>query len=336
MKTRFTLLLISLSLVSQAQERNFVLMGRIIGADSSKKAILTQWDIGRTDTSLIHNGQFIFKGQVRYPTLATVGTDKVHQGLGVWLSNDTIRSSFKIDGRFLQPVAVVGPPESEDYLTNINQINTYNSSGLSTPQKNQQIADLISQYVLNHTNSYYSLFLLTTNTRFLSLSQSKELTASLSPALQNSEPGKSLESQLRNEAVTAMNKVIDSFSLPDTNGVLRTVIPTRKPYTLLSFWASWCAPCRAHNQDLVKLYQRIDHSQIELISISLDDNRKAWLKAIAKDGLKWDQLSDLKYLSGPVAKQLALSAVPQFLLVDRSNKIVAISLHDAIQVIDKK
>ncbi|MVM33736.1 DUF4369 domain-containing protein [Spirosoma sp. HMF4905] len=337
MKAHLTLLLIGLSLVSQGQNKGFVLIGRIVGDDASQKATLFQRDIARADTTPIANGQFTFTGKVHHPYIASVGTDKAWQGLGVWLSNDTIRASFKLDGGYLQPIEVSGPPETVDYFTNLNQINAYNTSTLSRAQKNQQVADLISQYVVSHPTSSYSFFLVSMNSRTLGASLSKDLIARLSPALQNSQDAQDLKKKLLNEEATALDKTLNGFSLPDTNGVLQRVLPSGKPYTLLAFWASWCAPCRIHNRrDLVKLYQRLDHTRVELISISLDDNRAAWVNAIAKDGLTWPQLSDLNYLSGPIAKQLALNAVPQFILVDGSNKVLATTLDSAIRIIDKK
>ena len=336
MKTHLTLLLIGLSLVGRAQDKGFVLIGRIVGDDSSRKATLFQWDITRADTTPIANGQFIFTGKVTHPDIAGVGTDKARQGRGVWLSNDTIRASFKREGKYLQPIAVSGPPETVDYFNNLNQINAYNTSQFSRPQKNQQVADLISQYVLNHPASFYSLHLMTMNSRTLGVGQTKTLLASLSPAMQQSQQASDLEKRLRNEEATTLEKTLDNFSLPDSSGVQQTVLPGKKPLTLLTFWASWCGPCRYHNQTLVKLYQRIDHSRVDLVSISLDNDRGAWLKAIAKDGLTWQQLSDLNYLSGPIAKKLSLNAVPQYLLVDSSNKIVAVNLDDAIKLIDNK
>ncbi len=337
MKTQWTILLTCLSLMSQAQNKGFFLIGRIVGDDSSQKATLLQRDIFRADTVPISNSQFTFTGKVHHPYIASVGTDKARQGRGVWLSNDTIRASFKIDQGYLQPIEVSGPPETVDYLTNIDQINAYNTSTLSRAQKNQQVADLISQYVISHPASSYSFFLVRMNSRTLGASLSRDLLAKLSPALQESEDAQNLKKQLLNEEATALDKVLNGFSLPDTNGVLQRVLPSRKPYTLLAFWASWCAPCRIHNRrDLVKLYQRLDHSQVELISISLDNDRAAWVTAIAKDGLTWPQLSDLNYLSGPIAKQLALYSVPQYILVDGSNKVLATNLDNAIRTIDKK
>lgn len=336
MKNHLTLLLMCLSLIGKGQDKGFVLIGQIVGDDSSKKATMFRWDITRRDTTPIVNGQFIFTGKVTHPDIAGVGTDKAREGLGVWLSNDTIRASFKRDGRFLQPIAVSGPSETVDNFNNIRQMNAYYSSRLSKPQKDQQVADLISQYVLNHPTSSYSFYLVRMHTRTLGVSLSRDLVAKLPPALQESEEAQRLKKQLLNEEATALGKTLDGFSLPDSNGVQQTVLPGRKPLTLLTFWASWCGPCRSHNQTLVKLSQRIDPSRVEMISISLDSNRESWLSAIAKDGLTWKQLSDLTYFSGPIAKNLALYSVPQYLLVDSSNKLVAVNLEDAIKIIDNK
>ncbi|GAB4039435.1 thioredoxin-like domain-containing protein [Spirosoma gilvum] len=337
MKTQLTILLVSLSLIGQAQEKGFVLIGQISGPIPSKKILFAHYDTGKMDSTDINGNQFTFTGKMVHPALATVWTNGIYQGLGVWLSNDTIRATFKIVGNVLQTIEVAGPPQTVDCLNNIKLINTINASSLSKPQKNQQVADLISQYIHNHPDSFYSLFLLSTNSRLLGITQSRALLATLRPALQVSPDADSFKAHLLTQEALAINTVLDAFSLPDTNGVLRRVLPSGKPYTLLALWASWCAPCRAHNrQDLVKLYQRIDHTQIELISISLDNERQAWLNAITKDGMTWPQLSDLNYLSGPLAKKLALYSVPQFILVDNTNKILAVTLNEAIQIIDSK
>ena len=55
----------------------------------------------------------------------------------------------------------------------------------------------------------------------------------------------------------------------------------------MDFWASWCAPCRKENPNLVKLYEEYHSKGFEVFSVSLDTDKVAWEKAITEDKLPW-------------------------------------------------
>jgi hypothetical protein len=63
-----------------------------------------------------------------------------------------------------------------------------------------------------------------------------------------------------------------------------------------------------------------------ILGISLDMNKQAWLKAIASDNLRWTHVSDLKYWNNEVAKLYNVGAVPQNFLVGPDGRIVAMHL----------
>jgi len=54
---------------------------------------------------------------------------------------------------------------------------------------------------------------------------------------------------------------------------------------LLDFWASWCGPCLNEIPKVKQLYNKYKADGLVLISISSDDNKAAWLKAIDKNGM---------------------------------------------------
>ncbi|WP_333878811.1 TlpA family protein disulfide reductase [Flavobacterium sp.] len=102
--------------------------------------------------------------------------------------------------------------------------------------------------------------------------------------------------------------------------------------TLLDFWASWCPPCRKANPEIVKLYQKYHSQGLNIISISMDDDRAKWEQAIAKDGLTWPQISNLKEMEDPIAKLYGISLLPTTFLLDKKGKIIGIDLpHDAME-----
>ncbi|RYF70933.1 MAG: TlpA family protein disulfide reductase [Cytophagaceae bacterium] len=333
------LLLFGLCLSANAQPVHYVLIGQVLNVDSLQTITLTSFSNSQAQTVPITQRQFVITGTVPYPSLALVGSDKVRAGLGVWLANDTIRASFTVrqypEGyQLLQPEVVSGPRESVDYLYIINTFNSFSSLPISKQEINQRRVDYVSEYVRAHPTTYLSLFLLNTKLSLLGPGITKELFAGMSDALRQSQLGQQLVNQIENLETNELGKSVANFSLPDTDGVLVSLNNTRKRnYTLVNFWASDCAPCRVHNQELVKLHQKISADTLRMISISLDRDRKNWLSAIKKDGLIWEQLSDLKNWDGPVAKQFAVSSIPQTILLDENNKIIAITTQDVERIL---
>lgn len=117
-----------------------------------------------------------------------------------------------------------------------------------------------------------------------------------------------------------------TLSLPDSTGKTVSLTQFKGKYLLVDFWASWCAPCRKENPNVVAAYQRYHDKGLEILGVSLDENKKSWLKAVQKDGLDWQHVSDLKgWQSGPVL-EFGIHGIPFNFLVDPQGKIVARNL----------
>ena len=135
-----------------------------------------------------------------------------------------------------------------------------------------------------------------------------------------------MKEQVQRSRKLAVGSEAPEISLPQPNGETLSLSDLRGQYVLIDFWASWCAPCRKENPNVVRVYEKYHDKGFEILGVSLDKNRGAWLAAIEQDGLKWQHVSDLKYWQSAVVAEYQVQGIPLTYLIDPEGNIVAKNL----------
>ncbi|WIO74193.1 TlpA disulfide reductase family protein [Porticoccaceae bacterium LTM1] len=170
---------------------------------------------------------------------------------------------------------------------------------------------------------------------FESEEQQKSILDGLDQNLRDSQAAKSFAAYMDKNAlkeklameVEAGNK-FKNFTQPDVNNEPVTVSELLSPgrYLLVDFWASWCIPCRAENPHILKEYKKYHSEYLDVLAVSLDDDKDEWVNAIEEDGMPWLHVSDLKGRDNDAALLYGVSGIPMNFLLNDKGEIVASNL----------
>jgi cytochrome c biogenesis protein CcmG, thiol:disulfide interchange protein DsbE len=89
--------------------------------------------------------------------------------------------------------------------------------------------------------------------------------------------------------------------------------------TLLDFWATWCGPCRHALPGLKQIQSVYGGDQLEIISVSEDDDEDAWHNFVAQNDMTWTQRLDTGH---QMMRQYGASALPTYVLIGKDGAVV--------------
>lgn len=367
MRTRILLLLtVTTVLFSCKGEDEFVLEGTVQGVDGKNIILQAQeQNTGITiprDTVKIVDGKFKFTGKILEPSIHQLAIDGVPAKSFLILESGDINIEINKDSIHLNKITGT---YNNDQLTEYNakaikiqnKIKSFEKAN-ADKMKNakatndtatvrnlmdqymvvvgsvkKDLADMTEKYIKGHPKSFISVLLLQSyfNSYTVDIPKIEGMFKNIDADLQKTKAGKLISKRLsENKSVKVGNKAPE-FSAPTPEGKPVSLRESMGKVTIIDFWASWCAPCRAENPNVVALYNEYHAKGLNIISVSLDKPGQAdkWKGAIAKDQLAWTQVSNLQHWEDPIVKMYGVESIPATFILNESGVVVAKDLRGA-------
>ncbi len=113
------------------------------------------------------------------------------------------------------------------------------------------------------------------------------------------------------------------FTFKDRDGNSHRISDYFGKVLYIDLWASWCGPCRKEIPYIETHYKEYykDNDKVSFISISIDEDRDAWLRLIDKDKPEWLQFIASGEESRALSKAYGIMGIPRFLLINADGTI---------------
>jgi thiol-disulfide isomerase/thioredoxin len=334
------------------------------GVYDGLRAYLLKTENGRnktaTDTAIVFNGAFRFKGNIKGAEMRTLTIDGVRgqtsffiePGLiNVKIYKDRIHTS-KVEGtynnsvfndyknKYQEKIEAVEAIKTE-FLNSKQDVEVLKKLQTTGDSLRSQLKNFGYEFIETNNNSDFSLYILdglTSQKGFdLELADSAFKTIETSIKTKN-ESNQLISNRIKQKIESSPNKgkikigmQAPDFSAPNPEGKQVTLSDIKGKVTIVDFWASWCKPCRIENPNLVKLYDKYHSKGLEIISVSLErGNQKGfWIEAIKKDQLRWYNVSNLKFWQDPIAQAYSVNSIPATFILDENGVLIAERLRGA-------
>jgi thiol-disulfide isomerase/thioredoxin len=182
-------------------------------------------------------------------------------------------------------------------------------------------AQRIKNLIKETPDAYWGLYAFENLKYGLTNQQLSSIYNEFDDVIKSSYQGKMIKEFIENQPVSKDQLTNSDFADKDSKPV--NLVDNNKKLNMVIFWASWCGPCRHEIPELKNIQSAFKaDSNIRFVSVSVDENKEKWLKAMDEEKMPWEQLIIPAKAKNKASALYNLGFVPQIFIVNNKNKVI--------------
>ncbi len=211
--------------------------------------------------------------------------------------------------------------KGEDKKAEIEAIGEYL---VATEKHRKELLDYTSKHIGTSIALYGTMLRWTGDEE---ISRLEKLVSDFKAVHSNLKMTKVMEEKVARFKTVAIGSKAPPITEKDLSGKVLSLYNVKGKYTLIDFWASWCAPCVRQFPEMKQAYEVFKGKGFEIFSVSIDSREDRWKAASERYELPWPNVSDVKGWDSGHARAYNVTFIPFNLLIDSNGIIVAKNLH---------
>ena len=215
---------------------------------------------------------------------------------------------------------------SDDYFSIKRRMIAINMSDQALSQRQSKTFNLLKTLIEAYPRSVNTLILLA-SAKNLSVVQYDSLYNSLNRVLRKDPYWTAVDLTKSQIPVAETGKLFPGIILYDRLKAPINTSSYKGRILFLDLWSSWCTSCRKQFPELKKIYAKYKPKGFEIIGVSMDAKKDAWIRALKQDSVPWPQYCELvNFQENSLAKRFHIMSIPSNFLIDKNGILIGQNL----------
>ena len=316
-KLTFLFTLFTLFLMGCEENTEFTLKGKVSGLDSDTLLVYYQVPEYKLDTLIAHQGAFTYTIQ---PDTFTV--------FSLMLNDGQMIPVFADKGEMVEWEGSADNLKIKGWGEN-RLMNDILELTQETPR--DSMSHCIDSLLQAHPQSFTSLYLIDNYYRYcqsIDYRKLEEQINTLSGAIKDTPHMMDIQARVEKRCRNLEQKYIFSINMLDQYNKVLNWNRLKDKFILLDFWASWHPQSQAQEDSLAYAVKELKRRPFVAISISLDMDKEAWKKAIAKrDTTQWKQVCELNGWNHVLVRERHIDQLPANILLSPRKEVITENIY---------